>query len=1607
MIIHYSNLQQFYRGRVHSLLRGRRIDDGARVVIKTTNSDTINSNEIAALQAEYRVLRACNGAGVANVLSLIPFGSKIAIVLEDAGSKTLADVLASKRVDLTSFLRLAIQLTETLKHIHDCGIVHRDLNPANIVMGSDDGPPTIIDFGNATSEAQPEHRQISPASMDLQLTYTSPEQTGRMNRTVDHRSDLYSLGVIFYEILTGRVPFASTDPLELVHAHLSRSPVSPRECDPEVPIVLSDMILRLMAKAPEDRYHSAYGLLQDLLEIQRQLQEIGSVRDFVTGMHDRPRGLQIPERLYGRTSEISSLMESFQRAAERGLPELVLVAGISGVGKTALVRELYKPLTKERGLFASGKFDQHKRDVPFATVAQAFREAVRYVLTEPEERITQWRSELREALGLSGGLIVALIPEVELLVGEQPAVPELSPADEQKRFDSVFRKFVEVFARREHPLVIFLDDLQWADAASLRVIKNLVTDPGPLHLMLIGAYRDNEVDDSHLLSKLLTDLRKKPVAVREIALPPLSTGHLSSLVSDALGCSQDLSAPLVHVVFEKTRGNPFFAVQFLKSLYHEKLLWFNQVNQHWEWDLPGVDAVGYSEDVVDLLVDKLRKLPESTQEMLLRKACLGNRTDIAALSAVVETDTDQLIADVAVAVDAGLLVRLDDDVKFLHDRVQQAAYSLLDEEERTERHLRIGRLLLKKADDVDERIFDIVNQINHGAALLEDPKEVRYLSHLNFRAGRKARTSTAYGAAMKFFNTGISLLSADCWKNDFQHAYDLHFERAECNWLLSNYSEAESQFEQLLPRCNTKVEKANIYRMLVELHTSKVELSTAVDCGLKALKLLGISINAHPSRAEVLTEYENIWLGLGERKIEDLVNLPPMTSPDMILAMDILVALFAATLCTDQNLFLLAACNMVNISLRHGNCNASAMGYGFLGMGLGPFFGKYQHAYRFGKLGYDLVELHGMSAHKARINFIFGDSINYFRRHLRTDMEYLDVAFKTAVDVGDICFACYSCNHIVVNLITLGEPLDSVYRETERRADFTHKVNFDASYQAIFAMQKFIRCMRGESNSFSTLSDEDFDETSYDALMDSYGQPIVTCWYYILKIQARVLAGEWADALTFTRKAKPLLWTSLAHIQETEYWFYGGIALARRYSYLSDSEREECLDELYSHMDKLEELAASCPENFLHKHALVCAEFARIKGDVVTAEANYQKAIRSAGANGYVNNEALANELMAEYFMERGMESAAIGYLEDARSCYERWGALGKVSHLEKKYSLLKSRNYVSEPLDVMAVFKAARAISSEVVPDKLLETLMRVVVESSGARRGVLVLEEEGDLIVRAHGPFYDDSHGERIAIAEIPLGSYTGAPAAVLNYVARTKEAVVLKNASREGVFVSDPYISANGTRSVLCLPIMKQDRLMGVLYLENNLAPSVFTQERLELMQLLCSQIVTALENGTLFEGLRREVAERKRAEDALRLSEQHLRSAFDLAAVVQIDLETCKFLRVNAKFCEMLGYSAEELLKKTTQDVTDPAFYEADRKARRLLESGALAEVSIKKKYIRKDGTAINAKVNAALVRSHDGAPRATIAVVHQIDGRRKKTDEEELHKMLAPNSGADK
>ncbi|MCA9816641.1 MAG: response regulator, partial [Cyanobacteria bacterium HKST-UBA01] len=907
----------------------------------------------------------------------------------------------------------------------------------------------------------------------------------------------------------------------------------------------------------------------------------------------------------------------------------------------------------------------------------------------------------------------------------------------------------------------------------------------------------------------------------------------------------------------------------------------------WRWNLEKLEGQKDSDNIVELLLSRLGRLSSSTRDVLKLASCLGNTFDLPTLALVSQRSEIQLEADLREACNQGLVLSQPGNFKFLHDRVQEASYRLIPEEKRAEEHLRIGLILLRSAKDevLEEKVFDIVTHLDQARDLLTKENKLAELAGVYLVAGRKARTNTAYHSAIQFLTYGKELLGDTGWQEAPELAYDLHYERALCEWMCGNFDRSMNQFDELLTHCDNVLQKTSIYQMMVELYTGKTELALAVENGLKGLALLGIEMSAAPDDAEVKRNYDLLWEELGDRSIESLEELPLMDNPEMKAALDILQALFAAGLCSDQNLFLLSACHMVRITLKHGNCAASAMGYALLGMCVGPVLGKYQDAYRFGRLACELSREVPLNDYHARVKFLFGDSINFWSNHLKTDLDFLYDAFESTSKAGDVTFAGYCCNHIVVDLLILGKGLDEVYQESIKYLTYLKSIQFEAPKEVIKGIQRLVQNLRGETDGFSTFDDTEFNEKEYESYIDSYDHPIVTCWYYIMLLQARFMSGDYEEALRAGEKAKNYLWSSLGHIQEPEYWYYFALAIA---SSLEDDRIDEELREsrmkvLDEHRQKLEEWSRSCPANFLNKYSLVCAELARLKGSIEEAEREYESAIKSARENGYIQNEAIANELAYRFYLARGLDSVASLHLKEAHRLYRRWQARGKVEQLEREQPLLRQTSSSSPEYDFLTVLKAAEAISKEVTLDRLLNTLIRVIIEASGAQQCVIVLQEDDELFVRARGD--SASTGNLVKSIRINLDSFEAVPHSVINYVRRTRNSLLLPDAVRENMFLGDPYIKRNNVRSVLCHPIIKQTKLIGIFYLENNLVPGIFTTERLDLIQLLSTQIVTALENVLLFDSisaLNKELEERvKERTLELEVSNAELKAAKEAA------------------------------------------------------------------------------------------------------------------------------
>ncbi len=923
------------------------------------------------------------------------------LILEDPGGEPL-DRLLGQPMELSRFLRFAVGLVAALGKLHKQGLIHKDIKPANILVDSASGAVWLTGFGIASRLPRERQSAEPPQMIAGTLAYMAPEQTGRMNRSIDSRSDLYSLGVTFYEMLTGVLPFTASDPMEWVHCHIARQPVAPEQYAKEIPAPLSAIVMKLLAKTADERYQTAAGVEAALRRCLAAWESFGRIDPFPLGAQDASDRLMIPERLYGREREIATLLASFDRVVAYGTPELMLVSGYSGIGKSSVVNELHRVLVPQRGMFASGKFDQYKSDIPYVTLIQAFQSLVRSFLGQSEAELGRWRDALCEALGPNGQLIVNLIPELELVIGKQPSVADLPPQDAQNRFQVTFLRFLGVFARAEHPLVLFLDDLQWLDTATLELLKRLVTQPDVHHLLLVGAYRDNEVSPSHPLARTLEKIRKAGAAVEEIVLTPLSIDDIDQLVMDSLHCEPHRARPLAQLMHEKTAGNPFFAVQFFTALAEEGLLSFDPVAAAWQWNIDRIRAKSYTDNVVDLMAGKLRRFSATTQEALKQLACLGNVAEIANLTLVHGETEKAMHAALWEAVHVGLVFREDSAYKFMHDRIQQAAYTLIPEEHRAEVHLRIGRALLAgmTTDELAEHLFDVANQFSRGDAQLVDPDEKVQVATVDLRAGRKAKASAAYASACAYFAAGMALLDERDFGLQYKLTFSLWLERAECEFLTGNFDKAEQLIVELLERAASKVDEAAAYHLKVQLHIVKGEYPQAVAGALTCLRLFGIDIPAHPTWEQVQAEYEMVWRNLNGRPIERLIELPLMTDPELLAAMRVLSATNPPAYFTDFNLCCLLRCRMVNVSMQHGTSGASAYGCASFGFILGPVFHRYSEGYRFSRVACDFVEKHGFIAYQARMYVLMG-GVALWTQPIATAIDFMRAAFRVATSPAE------------------------------------------------------------------------------------------------------------------------------------------------------------------------------------------------------------------------------------------------------------------------------------------------------------------------------------------------------------------------------------------------------------------------------------------------------------------------------------------------------------------------------------------------------------------------------------------------------------------------------
>ncbi|WP_348629735.1 AAA family ATPase [Mesorhizobium sp. M7A.F.Ce.TU.012.03.2.1] len=1513
------------------------------VLVALPASEHPTKSVLDRLAHEYSLRDVLDGERTVRPLELVRDQDRTMLVFKDPGGESFGPSLGTQ-MEIARFLRVAIAIVEAIGSVHKAGLIHKDIKPTNFLFDSATGAVRLTGFGIASR--LPRERQAAPPEVIAgTLAYMAPEQTGRMNRSIDSRSDLYSCGVSFYQMLTGKLPFSATEPAEWIHCHIARQPVAPSAVLNTIPPQLSAIVMRLLAKTADERYQTALGLLADLRRCEAEWTSTGTITPFALGTRDIPDRLIIPERLYGREPETRQLLAAFDRVVAMGTAELVLLSGYSGIGKSSLVNELQKAMVLRHGMFTSGKFDQNKRNIPYATLAQAFQSLVRPLLGKPKVELDQWCEALSEALGQNAQLILQLVPDLKFVIGEQPPVPDLPPREARTRFQAVIQRFIAVFASDKHPLTLFLDDLQWMDAASLDLLEHLAADSGTRHLLLIGAYRDNELGPSHPLKRMLTTLRSAGKAIEEIQLAPLARNDVGRLIADALDCDFARAQTLARLVHKKTGGNPFFVIQFLSALADDGLLEFDRNAATWLWNLDQVHARKYSDNIIDLMVEKLSRLPVDTQTALQQLACFGDRAETAMLSIALEKSDEDVRHHLWDAIRLELVEHVNGAYKFVHDRIQEAAYSLVSVKSRAATHLRIGRLLVANTpvETREQAIFDIVNQFNRGVDLVSSSAEREQLAEYNLLAGRRAKATTAYASALGYLTAGAALLPADCWDRLHELAFALEINRAECEFLTGQTTASDMRLSTLASKAANTVERAIVECLRIDLYTVLDQTDRVVSVCLDYLLHLGIEWSPHPTDEDVRREYDRIWSLLGDRKVEDLIDLPLMSDPEALSTLDVLTKSFPTVTLIDANFLAMAVCRVINLSLERGHSDASCVAYVHFGTVGGPRFGNYQAAFQFGQLAYDLVEQRGLTRFQARTFHWLAQFVLPWARHPTACRKLTHRAFDAAIATGDLSVAVYSFDILNANLIAAGEPLADAQVQAEVGLEFSRKTHFAHQISVQETELALVKTLRGLTKKFGCLDGEHYSE----AFMEQQHTPHPAV-YWIRKLQARFFAGDYRSALDAAMNAQTKLWTVAGFFEEAEYHFYVALSLAASATAVpagdavsptlgrpvaSSAYSPHLLETLEFHHRKLEAWVANCRETFENRAALISAEIARLKGLDLDAQRLYEQSIHSSRANGFLHNEAIAYEQAAKFYADRGLEEISDLYLRNARYCYLRWGADGKVRQLEDKFpKLVQGESPVNststmraaiQHLDLATIVKLSEAVSSEIVPEKLIGTLMRTAIEHAGAVRGVLILLRGEESRVEADATTSGNEIAVRMSATDL-VG--IALPDTIVQYVIRTRNSIILDDASSEDQFSFDQYVLRHRSRSILCLPLIKQGKLIGVLYLENNLSPRVFTPSRVAILELLASQAAISLENMQLYVEIEEREAKIRRLVDA------------NIVGIFIWNSEG-RIIEANEAFLQMVGYRKADLRPDglSWADLTLREWHEHDERAAEALRT----------------------------------------------------------------------
>ena len=1570
----YQILARIYSGTRTLVYRGTRLWDQKPVAIKVLRNEYPCFSELLHFRNQYTIAKNLNLPGIIQTYNLEAYRNGYALIVEDFGGISLKEWMGKGKTvpSLVEFFQIAIDMSNTLALLYRHRIIHKDIKPANILINPETKQVKLIDFSIASLLPRETQMLMSPKVMEGTLSYLSPEQTGRMNRGLDYRTDFYSLGVTFYELLTGKLPFQSRDPMELIHCHIAQHPLSVREINPQIPLVLSEIVSKLIAKNAEARYQSALGLKADLETCLQQLTETGKIESFAIGRQDFCERFIIPEKLYGRATEVAALLAAFDRVANPfssrsqallgneingqkedhslikessgssnlSRSEMMLVAGFSGIGKTAVINEIHKPIVRQRGYFIKGKYDQFQRNIPFSAFVQAFRDLMEQLLSESDAELEQWQRKIITAVGENGQVIVEVIPELERIIGKQQPVSELSGSAAENRFNLLFQKFISVFATQEHPLVIFLDDLQWSDSASLKLLQVLMSEKDSQNLLVIGAYRDNEVSPAHPFMMAVAEMEKSQVMVNTITLEPLSQVDINNLIADTLSCDRILAQPLTELVYQKTKGNPFFATQFLKALQEDGLIVFNPiplsspliqgrergVTGGWQCDIAKVKALTITDDVVEFMAVQLQKLPPETQEVLKLAACIGAQFDLNTLAVVSEKSPEETAADLWKSLQEGFILPTSEiykfyqgkeegkststlpstvaqlpHYKFLHDRVQQAAYSLIPDNQKQATHLKIGELLLPNFSEVErgEEVFDIINHFIIGSELITQQEERTKLAKISLFAGQRAKLSTAYESGIKYFAFSLSFLPSNKWESAYELTFIVYLESVETEFLAGNFERAEDLVKIGFSKAKSSLDRAKVIAIQLTHYQNKALYQKAIQVGIEGLRLLGLELSIMPNEAELEAMALAVKKTLNQRAVAELIDAPLMVDEERQMLIKLLMNMVPPTYLTNQELLVLVVLHMTNLCLQYGNTNVAGFVYVWYGTILCQRFQDYELGYEFGLLGLTVNEKFNNTTLNGKIYMSFGNFINHWRKHVSSNLALQQAAYQGAIEVGVFSGCHHSALFRFWQQAIVSSDIYSLLARHEKYISFAERTEITTAF-ALILQCKLLENLQGLTIGKYSLSSETFDEESALATFNEIGYGYGSSTYYFAKAFLFFTYGEYAKAYEMLVAAAEFSNALYGQFQPVLHCFYQSLSVLQLYGVEPEKQPKDYQQVVQKNREQLQVWADNSPENCLSKFLLLEAEIARVAQEKWQAAEFYDRAIQLAKENQFLNEEALAHELAAKFYLDWGKEKVASGYMQEAYYCYARWGAKAKTDDLEKRYphllrpilqetaepltvfetlstlthttSSISSSSQqitlttsINHALDFSTLLQISQVISSTIDLDELVQILTQTMLHNSGADRCVLMLCQDQQWQVRAMATW------EHISLQTEPLENNPTVPVKLIQYVKNTLATVAIDHLKTD-LPVIDDYLEYHQPESLLGLPILNQGNLVGILYLENRITSGVFSRDRLLVLNFLCTQAAIALENARLYHQVQQTLNELQQAQMQMIQSEK---------------------------------------------------------------------------------------------------------------------------------------